>query len=179
MLLWIGSGLIGRPGLDARRGVKFALGWLAIFAVVFVIFGLRDEIGDWTRANLGEQAVVEGSTLRVPRSDDGHFWVEAQVNGRPVRMLVDSGATVTTLGARTAERLGIEPSSPFPAAIETANGVVEMQRAQADDLRLGTIRLQDLPVHINPADNINVLGMNALSRLKRSSLEGRWLVLEP
>ncbi len=114
MLAWIGSGLIRRPGLDARKGVRFALGWLAIFAVAFVVFGLRDEIADWTRSNLGEQAVVEGSTLRVPRSEDGHFWVDAQVNGRPVRMLVDSGATVTTLGARTAEEIGTssQPSAP-------------------------------------------------------------------
>ena len=178
MLVWVASSLFGR-GLSVRSGVKYALGWLTIFAGAFVLFGLRDEIGDWARTNLSESAVVEGSTTRIPRSDDGHFWIDAEVNGRPVRMLIDSGASTTTLDAASAAAAGVKPSGAFPVAIGTANGVVEMQRARAEGLKLGSIELEDVPVHINPHDDTSVLGMSSLSRLRRWGVEGRWLVLEP
>lgn len=178
MLVWVASSLFGR-GLSVRNGVKYALGWLTIFAGAFVLFGLRDEIGDWARTNLSEGAVVEGSATRVPRSDDGHFWIDAQVNGRPVRMLIDSGASTTTLAASAAAAANIRPSGAFPVAVSTANGVVEMRRARAERVKLGSVELDDVPVHISPHDDISVLGMSTLSRLRRWGVEGRWLVLEP
>ena len=178
LLVLVASSLFGR-GLSMRNGVKYALGWLAIFAGAFVLFGLRDEIGDWAQVNLSERAVIEGSTTRVPRSDDGHFWIDAEVNGRTVRMLVDSGASTTTLDAASAQAAGVAPSGAFPVAVGTANGVVTMQRARAERLTLGSIKLEDVPVQINQHDDTSVLGMNTLSRLKRWGVEGRWLVLEP
>ena len=38
---------------------------------------------------------------------DGHFWVDAQVNGKTVKFLVDSGATVTTIDRDTALEAGV------------------------------------------------------------------------
>ena len=41
---------------------------------------------------------------------DGHFWVDATVNGRDVKFLVDSGATMTTIDRETAQRAGVQVS---------------------------------------------------------------------
>ena len=54
--------------------------------------------------------VQQGRETRIPMAIDGHFWVEARLNGHDVKFLVDSGATMTTIDRDTAERAGVEVS---------------------------------------------------------------------
>lgn len=130
--------------------------------------------------NLDDQR-VEGDTLRVPMSPDGHFWVRARIDGVQRRMLVDSGATVTAVGARTASAAGLDARTGLtPILIRTANGTVAGQTATIEELRLGNIVARDLAAVISPAfGETDVIGMNFLSRLKSWRVEGRTLILEP
>ena len=126
------------------------------------------------------QAVV-GRETRIPMASDGHFWVTVRFGPIERRMLVDSGATVTALSSETAEAAGIEPSnSPFPMIIQTANGAVRAETATVPELRIGNIVARDLPVVTSPAfGDMDVVGMNFLSRLKSWRVEGRTLILTP
>ena len=54
--------------------------------------------------------VQEGAETRIPMAMDGHFWVDAKLNGRDVRFLIDSGATMTTISRSTAARAGVAVS---------------------------------------------------------------------
>jgi aspartyl protease family protein len=112
-------------------------------------------------------------------SIDGHFWVEAEVNGAPVRFLVDSGATMTTIGRSTAARAGISASSARDQIVRTGNGLVRMQTGRADSVAIGPIERGNVLLHIAGSDDLNVLGMNFLSSLQRWGVEGRWLILVP
>ena len=91
--------------------------------------------------------VVEtsGAEIRIRRADDGHFWVNGEVNGRPVRFLVDSGATVTMLDRATAARVGIAPDDSFGVMISTANGTAMADRGRAGKIRVGPIERGDSP----------------------------------
>jgi aspartyl protease family protein len=60
----------------------------------------------------------------------------------------------------------------------TGNGVVEVASGRAERLDIGTIRRSDVGLHVTEGDELNVLGMNYLSSLKRWGVEGRWLILE-
>src|ERR687890_2724333 len=95
----------------AARLLTMALAWVAIFAGGFVLFTFRDNMG-WVAQRLKAEAVgspvTEGRETRIPMAIDGHFWVEARVNGRPVKFLVDSGATMTTVGRQTAAATGLD-----------------------------------------------------------------------
>jgi aspartyl protease family protein len=114
----------------------------------------------------------------VRLAPDGHYWVEAELNGEKVRFLVDSGATTTSISKATAERVGIEPSGGFPAMVKTANGTVTVQRGRAGSLRVGNIERSNVAVHISEAfGDMNVIGMNFLSSLKSWGVEGRTLIL--
>jgi aspartyl protease family protein len=53
---------------------------------------------------------LAGDVIRVPLAVDGHFWIQAEVNGVPVDFLVDSGATMTTIGRKTAALAGVPVS---------------------------------------------------------------------
>jgi aspartyl protease family protein len=184
VLVLVGSSLFVRR-IPIGQGLKMLVAWVMIFAAAFIIFTMKDDFKAlWDRVVLETRggAVQEqhGAELRVRRSPDGHFWVDAELNGEKVRLMVDSGATTTSISREVADRAGIEPSSGFPAMVRTANGVVAVQRGRAETIRVGTIERQDLPVHISEAfGDMNVLGMNFLSSLQSWSVEGRTLILRP
>ncbi len=132
------------------------------------------------RFQIGGQQVV-GKEMRVPMASDGHFWVRVKLGGIERRMLVDSGATVTAISADTAAAAGIEPSdSMMPVVMQTANGNVTAQTAVVPVLRIGNVVARDLPVVVSPAfGEMNVVGMNFLSRLKSWRVEDGVLILQP
>jgi aspartyl protease family protein len=166
-------------------GLKMFAGWVLIFLAAFVAFTLKDDFIALGKRVVEEsrgrdQVVQAGETLRIKKSLDGHFWVTASLNGEDVRFLIDSGATTTSISTETARRAGIEPSSGFPAIVQTANGVVPVERGRAERLKVGTIERRNLAVHISEAFGpMNVLGMNFLSSLSGWGVEGQWLVLKP
>ena len=132
------------------------------------------------RLSLGGQQVV-GREMRVPIASDGYFWVRVKLGNVERRMLVDSGATVTAISTDTAAQAGIEPNaSLMPVVMQTANGSVSAQVAVAPELRIGNVVARDLPVVVSPAfGDMNVLGMNFLSRLKSWRVEDGVLILQP
>lgn len=161
--------------------LTMALTWIAIFGAGFVLFTFRDDLG-FVLQRLKSEAtgapVVEGAQLRIPQAVDGHFYVDAELNGRPVRFLVDSGATMTTIGRQTAAATGTSVSEQRDQMVRTGNGVVRVASGRAESLDIGTIHRSDVGVHVADNDDLNVLGMNYLSSLERWGVEGRWLVLQ-
>jgi aspartyl protease family protein len=123
--------------------------------------------------------VTEGQETRVPMAIDGHFWVDARVNGHPVKFLVDSGATTTTVDRETAQAAGIDVSGRRDQYVRTGNGVIRVASGRAAELSVGSITRHDVALEIVDNDDLNVLGMNYLSSLSRWGVEGRWLVLVP
>jgi len=185
VLVLVISALMVRK-IPIGQGLKMFAGWVMIFLAAFVAFTLKDDFIELGKRVLDEArgggtvVVQAGETLRVKQSLDGHFWVDATVNGHKVRFLVDSGATTTSISAATARRAGIEPSKGIPALVRTANGVVPVERGRAERVLVGTIERENLAVHISEAfGDMNVLGMNFLSSLSGWGVEGKWLILRP
>lgn len=166
----------------AAKLVTLVLAWIAIFAGGFVLFTFRDDLG-WVaqrlRAEATGQPVELGEEIRVPMAIDGHFWIDGELNGVRVKFLVDSGATMTTVGRDTARRAGIEPSPRPDQIVRTGNGLIRVSSGRAQSLRVGSIERRDVGLHVVDHEGINVLGMNFLSSLERWGVEGRWLVLVP
>jgi aspartyl protease family protein len=158
-----------------------ALMWTTIFAAGFVLFTFRDDY-DWVAQRLRAEATGEpvrrGAEIRIPMALDGHFWVDGELNGRKIRFLVDSGATMTTVGREFANGAGVVIAAPGNQVVRTGNGMIRVSTAQADTLKVGSIERDNIPLHVAD-DDLNVLGMNFLSSLRRWGVEGRWLVLVP
>jgi aspartyl protease family protein len=109
----------------------------------------------------------------------GHFWVDGLVNGRKVKFLIDSGATMTTIGRETAAEVGVRASPTRNQIVRTGNGFIRVATGTAQELEVGDIERRDLALHIADDEDLNVLGMNFLSSLQRWGVEGRWLILVP
>lgn len=183
MLVVVGSALIARR-IPLGQAAKMALAWVAIFAIGLTIYAFRNDIGAFVQRIWYEidppDSVAVGETLRIRKSEDGHFWVNVRINGNEERFLIDSGATVTALSVGAAQRSGVEPGGGFPMILNTANGPISADRAEAETLIVGTIRRDYMPVVVaEEFGGTNVLGMNFLSSLSSWGVEGDWLILEP
>ena len=174
-------------GLMTRREpiaklLTMALAWIAIFGAGFVLFTFRDNFG-WLTQRLKAEAVgtpvQQGRETRIPMAIDGHFWVDAKVNGKDVKFLVDSGATMTTIDRETTAAAGVPLSERRDQFVRTGNGIIRVSSSRADEIQVGDIVRRDVGVQIADNDDLNVLGMNYLSSLSRWGVEGRWLVLVP
>jgi aspartyl protease family protein len=180
MLVFVASSLFAMR-LPIGRAMKMVAAWVVIFALGFTLFAFRSEfmvVGQRLKAEAIGTPIQTGEELRIPMADDGHFWVEAAINGKDSPFLVDSGASVTTISRETAQAAGIETGMRV-AMVETANGTVQMSRARAESFSVGSIQREDFPLHVNDHDESNVLGMNFLSSLRSWRVEGNYLVLQP
>lgn len=182
MLVLVGSSLLSR-GVRVVQGIRYAAAWVGIFGVILLGVSQRDALGSlWDRiaAEIDPaRGIVSGGTVRVPMSDDGHFWVRGTVNGVATRFLIDSGATTTALSAATAAAAGIAGEPATSTQIDTANGPVQAVRTIVDHLEVGPIERDRFAVVTAAAfGDQDVLGMNFLSSLHSWSVHGRWLVLE-
>jgi aspartyl protease family protein len=185
LLVLVGSALVSRS-LPIGQTLKMAMGWVGIFALIFLVVSFRPELRMiWSRVTgelgLSSAPAISGAPMTLRKREDGHFWVDAQMNGQTVSFLVDSGATFTALSAQAARDAGVQPDAfSMKAAIGTANGMVEADRATIADLRVGSLTMKDHAVVVSEAfGDTNVLGMNFLSALESWRVEGNSMILTP
>ena len=126
-------------------------------------------------------AVANNSrSLVIKAGNGGHFEVEAQVDGRRIQFMVDTGASQIALRESDAARLGLRPSArDYTIKIQTANGVGRAALVQLRMVEVGNIVVRDLPALVSPDDalGVNLLGMSFLSRVRWTHERGR-LTLE-
>ena len=166
------------------RIVRFAIS-LGLFA--FLIFILlqqapyQPELSRLTSSLGLDNQRVSGRELRVRMAPDGHFWVLASINGVKRRMLIDSGATVTAIAEDTARAAGVKTGTNLaPVMLRTANGVAPARTGSIDELKVGNIVARNLKVVTAPGlGNLDVLGMNFLSKLQSWRVENGTLFLVP
>jgi aspartyl protease family protein len=160
----------------------FTLGLVALALLILVQQApYQPQLGRVTERFGLDPQVVTGGEVRIKMARDGHFWADATVNGVRRRMLIDSGATVTALSERTAAAARVEGNPGLvPVVLRTANGMAPARTGSIEELRLGNIVARDLKVVVSPAfGDMEVIGMNFLSKLASWRVEGRTLILVP
>jgi aspartyl protease family protein len=170
------------PVIGRLIRVVFSLGLLAF--LIFVVLQqapYQPELARLTQSLGLDDQQVAGKELRVRMSSDGHFWALASINGVQRRMLIDSGATVTAVSQRTAREAKIDAGTSLaPVVLRTANGATRAETGSIDELRVGNIVARNLKVVTSPGlGDLDVLGMNFLSKLESWRVEGRTLILVP
>ncbi len=121
-----------------------------------------------------------GRTIALKADPRGHYLIDAVVNGRPIPVVVDTGATTVALNAESARRLGIYVSRrDYKVRISTANGVINAAPVTLREIRLGGISVRNVEAVVLPGEvlPVNLLGMTFLSRLSKFQIAGGRLVL--
>lgn len=132
------------------------------------------EIGGKKRPlRVGQHAVGSGSPggdagkITMTADFQGHFYTTGNINGTSVRFLVDTGATMISLGATDARRIGLDFNRGQKGMTQTANGQTVVSKVQLDTVRVGEVTLHnvDALIHQNEMP-IALLGMSFLNRME-------------
>src|SRR6266446_1339596 len=114
-------------------------------------------------------ATANFRTMEIKAGRDGHFQVEARVDGRQLDFVVDTGASQIALRESDAARLGIHPTPrDYSVKVYTANGVGRAALVELRMVEIGNIVVRDVRalVHPDAALSVNLLGMSFLSRVR-------------
>ena len=178
------GGMVGRasPGFGRMLQGVGNLGLVAALLLTIAQVARFTTDTDLALPQVGlPRQTVEGGETRVRIGRDGHFWIDATVNGLPRRFMVDTGATLTALSPTAAREADLKPGTlRQPVLLRTANGTISADLVTIDELRFGNVVARDLDAVVAPGmGEVNVIGMNLLSRLASWRVEGSMLILVP
>jgi len=158
---------------------------LVLGALLMVGYSYRDEASGLFGRALGtidpSRGVETGANaMRFLADDSGQFFVDAELNGTAVHVLVDTGASGIALSRRDAARLGFQPEAlNYTGRFSTANGMVRAAPVTLPDIEIGPLTARDVQAWVNEGDlDESLLGMSFLATLGRIEIKGDTLTLE-
>ena len=170
-----GSYFVSQRGNMGKVAQQVAI-WGLIFVGVIAAYGMW---GDIERNFVTRQSIGDGNQIIVPRSADGHYYLELTINGQPIDFVVDTGATQLVLTQSDAKRIGFDPGSlRYFGSANTANGVVRTAQVQLDEVVLGPIVDRNVPAVVNGGEMAgSLLGMTYLGLFESLEIRSNELVL--
>jgi aspartyl protease family protein len=125
-----------------------------------------------------EPGLVSGGGISLKRAGDSHFYALAQVNGAPVRFLIDTGSSSVVLTPQDALRAGIG-AGDYAARGVGAGGEVRLMPTTLARLALGPVAADNVPAMVAEDGKIPVslLGQSFLARAGSVTIAGDTLIL--
>lgn len=185
LLAALGAGFLFRSAIRLRETLKHAAIWVVVALALLVGYSFRDTltaVKDRVAGELFPQSgEMRGGEIVYRRASDGHFHIDAAVNGATVRFMVDTGATSIVLTKADARRIGFDPGRlRYTSVSSTANGIVYGAPVRLDTLRIGPVSLRDVPATVNDGEMFgSLLGLQFLDRLSGYEVRGDQLILRP
>ena len=185
ILIFIAAGAFARRRKFGEMIGNVAL-WAGLFAVALVGYAYRDDLGGIAARVFGELmpgvAVVDEArgtaTFRAGR--DGHFVINANINGADVRTIFDTGASAVVLTPADARRAGVDLEGlRFDVPVSTANGTGRAALVRLDTIEVGGIVRNNVRAFVaeRGALEASLLGMSFLETLSRYSVSSNSLEL--
>lgn len=168
-----------------RRSFVHALAWMGIFAVAFVGYSFRHELNyvvDRVKGELMPSMALTRTTgeVELRRAWDGHYRAEVELNGVPVRMMVDTGASMVLIPYEDVAGMGIDPKALiYSVPVTTANGRSTVAPIRLNSVKIGPIEIENVEAAVSHPGKLRngLLGMSFLERLSETSFVGDKLIL--
>ncbi len=160
--------------------------WAGLFVLALVGYAYRDDLSGIAARVFGElmpgAAIVdvERGTATFRAGRDGHFQLDATINGTEVRTIFDTGASAVVLTAADARRAGIDVESlRFDVPVSTANGTGRAAVVRLETIEVGGIVRNNIRAFVaeRGALEASLLGMSFLETLSRYSVSSSSLEL--
>jgi aspartyl protease family protein len=190
LLVFVGGGILGSYSGRAGAMLRDAVTWLALGLGLVTVYAYKDELMPIAARVVGE--LIPGSAMTVEQSAggvaevrirkrlDGHFTATVDVNGKPISMIVDTGASTIVLRPEDAQKAGIDVSRlTFKVPVLTANGRTVAARVRLDTVGIGPLDRQKVEALVAQQGALtqSLLGMSFLSRLRSYEFSGDFLTL--
>lgn len=168
--------------IDTQSVVVLGFALMASFGTALTIRHLEGDGMAQAATPVVEAAVgASGTDAQVVKGADGHYWAEASIDGKAVRVLVDTGASVVALTRADALRLGVDPEpEAFTGKVQTASGVVRAAPVQLKTISVAGARVDRVEaLVVEQGLEYSLLGMSYLGRLSAFSATPAGLTLRP
>jgi aspartyl protease family protein len=185
IMLLLAAGLFSRRQRLGEILGSFAL-WVGIFGVAMVGYTYRDDLSGVASRVFGElmpgSAVVDTvrGTATFRSGLDGHYAINAKVNGKSIRTIFDTGASAVVLTHADAIKIGINTDVlRYDIQVQTANGTGRAAGVTLDSIDIGGITRNNIRAFVaeRGALDTSLLGMTFLGTLSRYSVTGNSLEL--
>jgi len=184
-----------RISSGATNFLREAAGWLLIgsvvFASVYYFTDLKEIANSFVRSRIEATASDDsGPTepdppqiageVHLKAAQNGHFFSQADVNGRTINVVVDTGATGVALTYEDARDIGLRlDDADFTMQSQTANGTARIAPVMLDKVEIGDIEVRHVEAFVAEPGKLfqTLLGMSFLKRLSHIDIRGQELVL--
>lgn len=147
-------------------------------AAVFEIEGKRQTLTTGQQAISNSYKAAGRPTVVLNADSRGHYLTDGSVNGVPIQFMVDTGATLVSLGLSDARRIGVNYLAGQRGFSNTANGPAPVYKVKLTSVKVGTITLTNVDGLVHETNDMPfaLLGMSFLNRLEMKN-EGSRLTL--
>ncbi|MDK4703699.1 TIGR02281 family clan AA aspartic protease [Rhizobium sp. CNPSo 4062] len=159
------------------QSIRNLLIWFVIIMALATVYIYRrdaEQVGNRVFAGLmpGHAVVVTtsegGQEVILHKRSNGHFEARVMINGQPIDMLIDTGASTIALSQEDAERVGIIPENlTYSQTVLTANGRARAAPVELGSVAIGPIKRRDVEASVAEAGRLDqsLLGMSFLETL--------------
>ena len=139
--------------------------------------GANDRVAE-LKATSSPQFTSEDGSIELDRAADGHFYADVRINGDPVHMLIDTGASAIALSRDDARAAGLATSIGMNEVVgEGADGAVHGEYVKLDRVELGPLSASGLDAIVLNGGQQSLLGQSFLSKFSSVQIEGNRMVL--
>jgi aspartyl protease family protein len=136
-----------------------------------------NRLAELKSSNSPQFSNADGS-IALDRNPDGHFYADVRINGNPVHMLIDTGASGIALSRDDARTAGLATSIGMNDVVgEGADGAVHGEYVQLDRVELGPLSASGLEAVVLNSGQQSLLGQSFLSKYSSVQIEGDRMVL--
>lgn len=132
--------------------------WVTIFTMAYLYFDTQLE----PRVSVAKSYPENGEVV-IPRTWDGHYYVQGSINGFPIKFMIDTGASVVSVGKQFAQLAGLPKGRP--ASFATAGGIVQGEMVFNQTIEAGGIVMDGLQVSVGLDGDVALLGQNFLRKI--------------
>jgi aspartyl protease family protein len=123
-------------------------------------------------------AMLQDGSVQLQREANGHFYADVEINGTPVHMLVDTGATAVALSRDDARKAGIATSIGMPEIIgEGADGSVHGEHVTIERMNLGSANAEQIHAIVLSGGEQSLLGQDFLQKFASVEIHGDTMTL--
>jgi aspartyl protease family protein len=174
LLVFFAASIFSRRDLPFAKILKYLAIWSGIALVAIIFYSYRYEFSDFKNRVLGEinpslVRVEKSGELVISLSQDGHFYMDVRVNGKPMRFMIDTGASDIVIGVSDAKKLGINVENlVFNKLYQTANGTSRGASVLLKEIIVGNQKFANVWASVNSAEmGTPLLGMSFLRQFSK------------
>lgn len=186
----LGVGILAGNKLGIKKSIQYLLLWGAIIFGLITAYTYRYEfqsVGNRVMASLlpGSTAIITNSRgeteILLSKDRNNHYVANLEVDGYPIKMLVDTGASSVVLTHDDAKRIGINTDElSYSITVSTANGTTSAARTRLNNISLGPISRNNISALVaqDGAMRESLLGMSFINTLSSFHIRNNELILK-